>query len=156
MINSKRPHRMRPRDLQLCFAMHPVKSVCCSTASPLTQCCATRLCAWALTIALLAAALATDSVLVFTWPTIPARVIRYARAGPNRERMLVITRALLGHAHVHPSPPKRALAPPFLPSAPNNERYDSVVATPPGEFHEVIVFENAQMYPELVVYYTAN
>ena len=35
-------------------------------------------------------------------------------------------------------------------------RYDSVIATPPGECHEVILFDNTQIYPELVVYYTAN
>ncbi|EDQ84254.1 uncharacterized protein MONBRDRAFT_34771 [Monosiga brevicollis MX1] len=86
----------------------------------------------------------------------PGKSHQYAGAGPNGERMLVITRALLGHAHVHPSPPSGALAPPLLPNAPNNERYDSVVATPSGQFHEVIVFENAQIYPELVVYYTAK
>ncbi|EDQ84253.1 uncharacterized protein MONBRDRAFT_30435 [Monosiga brevicollis MX1] len=80
----------------------------------------------------------------------PGKSHQYAGAGPNGERMLVITRALLGHAHVHPSPPSGALAPPLLPNAPNNERYDSVVATPSGQFHEVIVFENAQIYPELV------
>ncbi|EDQ84314.1 uncharacterized protein MONBRDRAFT_30380 [Monosiga brevicollis MX1] len=80
----------------------------------------------------------------------PGKSHRYTNTGPNGERMLIITRALLGHAFVHPSPPSGALAPPLLPAAPNNERYDSVVATPSGEFHEVVVFKNAQMYPELV------
>ena len=94
--------------------------------------------------------------------------------------MLIITRVLLGRAYAHPSPPFGALAPPLLPNAPNNERYvdqdamssspvsqfdgthvwlscrfDSVIATPQGTFHEVIMFDNAQIYPELVVYYTA-
>ncbi|EDQ84723.1 uncharacterized protein MONBRDRAFT_29987 [Monosiga brevicollis MX1] len=86
----------------------------------------------------------------------PGKSHQYARAGPNDKRMLIITRALLGHAHAHPSPRAGAVAPPLLPDAPNNERYDSVIATPPGQFHEVIVFENAQIYPELVVHYTAN
>ena len=100
--------------------------------------------------------------------------------------MLIITRALLGHAFVDHSPPSSALAPPLLPDAPNNERcvgqesvvlrarsafgcsltrllclhpffsYDSVIATPPGECREIILFDNTQIYPELVVYYTAN
>ncbi|EDQ84255.1 uncharacterized protein MONBRDRAFT_30437 [Monosiga brevicollis MX1] len=78
------------------------------------------------------------------------------RLGPNDERTLIITRALLGHAFVHHSPSRGALAPPLLPDAPNNERYDSVIATPPGECHEIILFDNTQIYPELVVYYTAN
>ncbi|EDQ84126.1 uncharacterized protein MONBRDRAFT_13109 [Monosiga brevicollis MX1] len=55
----------------------------------------------------------------------PGKSHQYAGAGPNGERMLVITRALLGHAHVHPSPPSGALAPPLLPNAPNNERLSS-------------------------------
>ncbi|EDQ87735.1 uncharacterized protein MONBRDRAFT_33093 [Monosiga brevicollis MX1] len=86
----------------------------------------------------------------------PGKSHQYAGAGPNGERMLIITRALLGHAYAHPKPPSGALAPPLLPDAPNNERYDSVVATPPREFHEVILFDNTQIYPELVVYYTAD
>ncbi|EDQ84310.1 uncharacterized protein MONBRDRAFT_34748 [Monosiga brevicollis MX1] len=79
----------------------------------------------------------------------PGKSHRYTNTGPNGERMLVITRALLGHAFVHPSPPSGALAPPLLPAAPNNERYDSVVATPSGEFHEVVVFKNAQIWLSL-------
>ncbi|EDQ85695.1 uncharacterized protein MONBRDRAFT_38704 [Monosiga brevicollis MX1] len=75
---------------------------------------------------------------------------------PNGEHMLIITRALLGHAFVNYSPPPGALAPPLLPNAPNNERYDSVIATPPGETHEVVIFDNAQIYPELVVYYNVQ
>ncbi|EDQ84251.1 uncharacterized protein MONBRDRAFT_30431 [Monosiga brevicollis MX1] len=80
---------------------------------------------------------------------------QYATPGANGERMLIITRALLGRAYVHPSPPFGALAPPLLPDAPNNERFDSVIATPQRTFREVILFDNAQIYPELVVYYTA-
>ncbi|EDQ84156.1 uncharacterized protein MONBRDRAFT_34804 [Monosiga brevicollis MX1] len=86
----------------------------------------------------------------------PRKSHHYATPGANGERMLIITRALLGHAYVRPSPRSRALAPPLLPDAPNNERFDSVIATPPRRFHEVIIFENAQIYPELVVYYTAD
>ncbi|EDQ86127.1 uncharacterized protein MONBRDRAFT_28632 [Monosiga brevicollis MX1] len=86
----------------------------------------------------------------------PGKTHQYAKAGPNGERMLIVTRALLGQAYVDEAPNSKALAPPLLPSAPNNERYDSVIATPHGRFQEVIMFENAQMYPELVVYYTAD
>ena len=94
--------------------------------------------------------------------------------------MLIITRVMFGRAYVHSSPLFGALAPPLLPDAPNNERYvdqdampsspvsqfdvtrvwlscrfDSVIATPQVTFREVIMFDNAQIYPELVVYYTA-
>ncbi|EDQ89255.1 uncharacterized protein MONBRDRAFT_8294 [Monosiga brevicollis MX1] len=86
----------------------------------------------------------------------PGKSHQYTDAGPDGERMLVITRALLGRAFVHHSPSCAALAPPLLPDAPNNERYDSVIATPFGEFHEVLIFDNTQIYPELVVYYTAD
>ncbi|EDQ84535.1 uncharacterized protein MONBRDRAFT_30157 [Monosiga brevicollis MX1] len=85
----------------------------------------------------------------------PGKSHQYATPGANGERMLIITRALLGRAYVHPSPPFGALAPPLLPDAPNNERFDSVIATPQVTFREVIMFDNAQIYPELVVYYTA-
>ncbi|EDQ86200.1 uncharacterized protein MONBRDRAFT_28411 [Monosiga brevicollis MX1] len=86
----------------------------------------------------------------------PGKSHQYAKPpNANNERMLIITRALLGHAFVHHSPDSKALAPPLLPHAPNNERYDSVIATPAGEFHEVVMFDNDQVYPELVVYYTA-
>ncbi|EDQ84127.1 uncharacterized protein MONBRDRAFT_30565 [Monosiga brevicollis MX1] len=85
----------------------------------------------------------------------PGKSHQYARSGANGERLLIITRALLGRAYVHPSPPFGALAPPLLPDAPNNERFDSVIATPQVTFREVIMFDNAQIYPELVVYYTA-
>ncbi|EDQ84869.1 uncharacterized protein MONBRDRAFT_12449 [Monosiga brevicollis MX1] len=86
----------------------------------------------------------------------PGKSHQYATPGPNGERMLIVTRALLGQAFVHQAPSSGALAPPLLPEAPNNERYDSVIATPAGQFHEVVVFDNDQIYPELVVYYTAD
>ncbi|EDQ84645.1 uncharacterized protein MONBRDRAFT_39188 [Monosiga brevicollis MX1] len=85
----------------------------------------------------------------------PGKSHVYAKPAPNGQRMLVITRALLGHAFVYHSPSPAALAPPLLPNAPNNERHDSVIATPQGKFREVVLFDNAQIYPELVVYYTA-
>ncbi|EDQ85737.1 uncharacterized protein MONBRDRAFT_28918 [Monosiga brevicollis MX1] len=85
----------------------------------------------------------------------PGKSHSYVKPGPNGEGMLIITRALLGHAHVHDSPRSGALAPPLLPYVRDDKRFDSVIATPRGRFHEVIMFDNAQMYPELVVYYTA-
>ncbi|EDQ86288.1 uncharacterized protein MONBRDRAFT_11098 [Monosiga brevicollis MX1] len=76
----------------------------------------------------------------------PGKSHQYADAGPNGERMLVITRALLGHAHAHPSPPSGALAPPLQPDAPNNERYDSVIAAPRGEVHQAVINDNAHIW----------
>ncbi|EDQ88309.1 uncharacterized protein MONBRDRAFT_9098 [Monosiga brevicollis MX1] len=38
--------------------------------------------------------------------------------------------------------------------APETKRYDSVIVNGPRAFREVIIFENAQIYPELVIYYT--
>ncbi|EDQ87462.1 uncharacterized protein MONBRDRAFT_27344 [Monosiga brevicollis MX1] len=77
----------------------------------------------------------------------PGKSHNYATPRGNGARILIVARALLGRAYVHASPPSGALAPPLLPHAPNNDRFDSVIATSQNTFREVIMFDNAQIYP---------
>ncbi|EDQ84722.1 uncharacterized protein MONBRDRAFT_39174 [Monosiga brevicollis MX1] len=89
----------------------------------------------------------------------PAESHRFAMpCSEDNEHVLIITRALLGQTYVLDQGEIKLdrsswLAPPLLQSAPSNERYDSVLATPACEHHEVIVFETEQLYPELFVHY---
>jgi len=76
-----------------------------------------------------------------------------------KQGSLMVARALLGRQFICPAVKDNALEPPRLPKATKDAvggdmtRFDSVVATPVGQHHHVVIYDNSQLYPEFVLQY---